>query len=249
MPKTNNSIRSINNKKGKLYLLPSVLGEESEIPAVIPEFTQNIIKSLRVFIVEELRTARRFLKRIDKNINIDELEFLIFNEHSIKENIKQYIEPLLKCENVGILSEAGLPCIADPGAEIVAEAHRQGIEVVPLTGPSSLFLALIASGFNGQSFTFHGYLPVDKNLRAKKVRQLELYAQQQKQTQIFIETPYRNHQMIQTILKNCGDETMFCVAADLTLPSQKIISLPVRLWKKMTFDLQKHPAVFLLYIP
>lgn len=249
MPKTNNSIRSANNKKGKLYLLPSVLGEESEITAVISEFTQNIIKNLRVFIVEELRTARRFLKRTDKNINIDELEFLIFNEHTLKENISQFMEPLLKGKNVGLLSEAGLPCIADPGAEIVAEAHRQDIEVVPLTGPSSLFLALIASGFNGQNFTFHGYLPVDKNLRAKKVRQLELQSQQYKQTQIFIETPYRNHQMIQTILENCGDETMFCVAADLTLPSQKIISLPVRLWKKITFDLQKHPAVFLLYIP
>ncbi|HNW69868.1 MAG TPA: SAM-dependent methyltransferase [Bacteroidales bacterium] len=235
--------------KGKLFLLPSSLGDTAEVSDVIPELTQKIIKSLDIFIVEELKTARRFLKKIDKNINIDATEFLIFNEHSVKENISQYIEPLLKGRNVGLLSEAGLPCIADPGAEIVAEAHRQRIEVVPLTGPSSLFLALIASGFNGQNFAFHGYLPVDKNLRAKKVRQLELYAQQHKQTQLFIETPYRNHQMIQTILENCGDETLLCVAADLTLPSQKIISLPVKLWKKITFDLQKHPAVFLLYIP
>jgi 16S rRNA (cytidine1402-2'-O)-methyltransferase len=234
--------------KGKLFLLPSSLGDTSEISDVIPELTQKIIKSLEIFIVEELKTARRFLKKVDKSINIDALEFLIFNEHSLKENISQYMEPLLKGKNVGLLSEAGLPCIADPGAEIVAEAHRQRIEVVPLTGPSSLLLALIASGFNGQHFTFHGYLPVDKNLRAKKVRQLELFAQQQKQTQLFIETPYRNHQMIQTILENCGDETLLCVAADLTLPSQKIISLPVKMWKKISFDLQKHPAVFLLYI-
>jgi len=235
--------------KGKLFLLPSSLGDTSQVSDVIPELTQKIIKGLDVFIVEELKTARRFLKKIDKSINIDATEFLIFNEHSIKENISQYIEPLLKGRNVGLLSEAGLPCIADPGAEIVAEAHRQRIEVVPLTGPSSLFLALIASGFNGQNFTFHGYLPVDKNLRARKIRQLEMDAQQRKQTQLFIETPYRNHQMIQTILENCGDETLLCVAADLTLPSQKIISLPVKLWKKITFDLQKHPAVFLLYIP
>jgi len=248
MPKINDSMSS-KITKGKLFLLPSSLGDTAEVSDVIPELTQKIIKSLDIFIVEELKTARRFLKKIDKNINIDATEFLIFNEHSVKENISQYIEPLLKGRNVGLLSEAGLPCIADPGAEIVAEAHRQRIEVVPLTGPSSLFLALIASGFNGQNFAFHGYLPVDKNLRAKKVRQLELYAQQHKQTQLFIETPYRNHQMIQTILENCGDETLLCVAADLTLPSQKIISLPVKLWKKITFDLQKHPAVFLLYIP
>jgi len=248
MPKNNNSISSKNNK-GKLFLLPSSLGDTSEISDVIPELTQKVIKSLEIFIVEELKTARRFLKRIDKTINIDALEFLIFNEHTLKENTSQYMEPLLNGKNVGLLSEAGLPCIADPGAEIVAEAHRQRIEVVPLTGPSSLLLALIASGFNGQNFTFHGYLPVDKNLRSKKVRQLEMYAQQHKQTQIFIETPYRNHQMIQTILENCGDETMLCVAADLTLPSQKIISLPVKMWKKITYDLQKHPAVFLLYIP
>lgn len=235
--------------KGKLFLLPSSLGDTSQVSDVIPELTQKIIKSLDIFIVEELKTARRFLKKIDKSINIDATEFLIFNEHSIKENMSQYIEPLLKGRNVGLLSEAGLPCIADPGAEIVAEAHRQRIEVVPLTGPSSLFLALIASGFNGQNFTFHGYLPVDKNLRARKIRQLEMNAQQHKQTQLFIETPYRNHQMIQTILENCGEETLLCVAADLTLPSQKIISLPVKLWKKIKFDLQKHPAVFLLYIP
>jgi len=248
MPKINDSMSS-KFTKGKLFLLPSSLGDTSEVSDVIPELTQKIIKSLDIFIVEELKTARRFLKKIDKNFNIDATEFLIFNEHSVKENISHYMEPLLKGRNVGLLSEAGLPCIADPGAEVVAEAHRQRIEVVPLTGPSSLFLALIASGFNGQNFTFHGYLPVDKNLRAKKVRQLESYAQQHKQTQLFIETPYRNHQMIQTILENCGDETLLCVAADLTLPSQKIISLPVKLWKKITFDLQKRPAVFLLYIP
>ena len=248
MPKTNNSISS-DKIKGKLFLLPSSLGDNPEISDVIPELTQTVIKTLKIFIVEELKTARRFLKRVDKSINIDALEFLIFNEHSLKENTFQYIEPLLKGRDVGLLSEAGLPCIADPGAEIVAEAHRQRIEVIPLTGPSSLLLALIASGFNGQNFTFHGYLPVDKNQRAKKLRQLESLAQQHKQTQIFIETPYRNHQMIQSVIENCSGETMMCVAADLTLLTQKFISQPIKLWKKTTFDLHKRPAVFLLYIP
>ena len=247
MPETNNSISSGNIHKGKLYLLPSVLGKESEISAVLPAYTQNIIKSLHVFIVEELRTARRFLKKIDKNINIDSLEFLIFNEHSIKENIEQYIEPMLKGENAGILSEAGLPCLADPGSEIVAEAHRKGIEVIPLTGPSSLLLALIASGFNGQNFAFHGYLPVEKNLLTKKIRQLEMAARQNQQTQIFIETPYRNHQMIKAIIECCADETLLCVAVDITLPTQHIITKPIRNWKKMQFDFHKRLAVFLIY--
>ncbi len=244
MPETNNSVSSI---KGKLYLIPSVLGESSEPSAVIPEFTQETIKNLKVFIVEELRTARRFLKKINKNIDIDSLEFLVFNEHSIKENISQYLAPMLQGKNAGILSEAGLPCIADPGSEIVAEAHRHNIDVVPLTGPSSIILALIASGFNGQQFAFHGYLPVDKALRAKKLRQLEMDALKNKQTQIFIETPYRNLQMIQAITENCRNETMLCVAADLTLSSQKILSKPVEFWRKHKFDIHKRPAVFLIY--
>ncbi len=247
MPKTNNSTSSENINKGKLYLLPSVLGEESEISAVLPAYTQNVIKSLHVFIVEELRTARRFLKKIDKNIPIGNLELLVFNEHSIKENIEQYIEPMLKGENAGILSEAGLPCIADPGSEIVAEAHRNDIEVIPLTGPSSLLLALIASGFNGQNFAFHGYLPVEKNLLTKKIRQLEMAAKQNQQTQIFIETPYRNNQMVKAIIECCADETLLCVAVDITLPTQHIITKPIRNWKKMQFDFHKRPAVFLIY--
>ncbi len=248
MPETNNSTSSI-HKKGKLYLLPSVLGESSAPSAVIPESTLFIIKNLNVFIVEELRTARRFLKKIDKNIDINSKEFLVFNEHSIKENISQYIAPMMQNQHAGILSEAGLPCIADPGSEIVAEAHRQNIEVVPLTGPSSIILALIASGFNGQHFAFHGYLPVDNALRAKKLRQLEMDAMKNKQTQIFIETPYRNLQIIQAITETCHSETMLCVATDLTLSSQKIWSKPVSFWKKHTFDIHKRPAVFLLFVP
>ncbi len=246
MPETKYSASS-EKPRGRLYLIPAPLGETGLISDVIPELNQIIIQGLNLFIVEELRTARRYLKRINKSINIDALEFMIFNEHTVKEDIHQYIEPLLDGRSAGILSEAGLPCLADPGSEIVAEAHRNHIEVIPLTGPSSLFLALMASGFNGQNFAFHGYLPVDKLQRSKKLRQLENLSRQNTQTQIFIETPYRNQQMIQAILENCSSETMLCVAADLTLPTQKIISRPVKFWQKNIFDFQKRPAVFLLY--
>lgn len=246
MPETNKSLNP-GNVRGKLFLIPAPLGENTGISDVIPESVQSTIKSLGLFIVEELKTARRFLKRVDKNINIDALNFMVYNEHSLKENPHQYIEPLLKGSNAGLLSEAGLPCISDPGSEIVAEAHRQKIEVIPLSGPSSLLLALIASGFNGQNFAFHGYLPVDKNLRAKKIRQLEMLTQQHKQTQIFIETPYRNHQVLEALLSICNDETMLCIAVDLTLPTQKIISQPIRDWKKTLSELHKRPAVFLLF--
>ncbi|MDD4214749.1 MAG: SAM-dependent methyltransferase, partial [Bacteroidales bacterium] len=177
---------------------------------------------------------------------IDSLEFLVYNEHTLKTYLQDFIYPLLAGKDVALLSEAGLPCVADPGSEIVAEAHRRGIEVIPLTGPSSIMLALIASGFNGQNFAFHGYLPVDKNIRAKKIRQLEQKANQNQQTQIFIETPYRNNQLLQTILENCCDDTMLCMAADITLPSQKIISEAIKIWKKKPFDFHKRPSVFLI---
>ncbi|MCK9612845.1 MAG: SAM-dependent methyltransferase [Bacteroidales bacterium] len=245
MPK--NIIHSdISSGKGKLYLIPSLLGNESDIADVIPQHVQQRVLSTKVFIVEELKTARRFLKKLHKEIDIDSLEFLVYNEHTLKTYLQDFIYPLLAGKDVALLSEAGLPCVADPGSEIVAEAHRRGIEVIPLTGPSSIMLALIASGFNGQNFAFHGYLPVDKNIRAKKIRQLEQKANQNQQTQIFIETPYRNNQLLQTILENCCDDTMLCMAADITLPSQKIISEAIKIWKKKPFDFHKRPSVFLI---
>lgn len=235
------------NRKGVLYLVPSALGDMSDINWILPLQVQNITQDLKVFIVEELRTARRFLKKINKAMDIDSLTFLEFNEHSVKTDVSQYIQPLLQGKNVGLLSEAGLPCIADPGQEIVREAHFHGIEVIPLTGPSSIILALIASGGNGQNFSFNGYLPVDKKAKSQKIKQLESIAVQHKQTQVFIETPYRNNQMLEAILENCHDETILCVAIDVTLPTQQIIARPVKQWKNKKTDLNKRPAVFIIY--
>jgi 16S rRNA (cytidine1402-2'-O)-methyltransferase len=235
------------SRKGILYLIPSTLGDASELQSVLPASVMSHIATLKTFIVEELRTARRFLKRIDRSIDIDSLTFLEYNEHSVKTDVSPYIAPLMKGEDVGLLSEAGLPCIADPGQEIVREAHANGITVVPLTGPSSIMLALIASGGNGQNFAFNGYLPVDRYARSQKIRQLESIARQYNQTQIFIETPYRNDQMLDALLENCHDETMLCVAVDITLPTQQIICKPIKLWKKKKADINKRPAVFVLY--
>jgi 16S rRNA (cytidine1402-2'-O)-methyltransferase len=237
----------INNRKGILYLIPSTLGDDSEINAVLPMDIQRITLGLKIFIVEELRTARRFLKRIKKDIIIDSLTFLEYNEHSVKTDVSLYIIPLLEGNDVGLLSEAGLPCIADPGQEIVKEAHANDIQVVPLTGPSSIMLALIASGGNGQNFAFNGYLPVDKNARNHKIKQLESIARQYEQTQVFIETPYRNNQLLEALIENCNSETLLCVAVDITLPTQLIISKPIKLWKKKSFDFNKRPAVFVLF--
>jgi 16S rRNA (cytidine1402-2'-O)-methyltransferase len=235
------------NRKGILYLIPSVLGETSELHTVLPVNVQRVTADLKIFIVEELRTARRFLKSIHKDINIDSITFMEYNEHSVRTDVSQYIAPLLQGNAVGLLSEAGLPCIADPGQEIVSEAHNHGIKVAPLTGPSSIMLALIASGGNGQNFAFNGYLPIDKHERLQKLRRLESMVHHYNQTQIFIETPYRNNIMLDTILQNCHNETNLCVAADITLPTENIISQPIRLWKKMKIDLNKRPAVFVMY--
>ncbi len=246
MPKASNQTVS-KISKGILYLIPSTLGTESELADVIPDNNRKIVENLRIFIVEELKTARRFLKRLNKDTDIDAIEFLIFNEHTVKTEIDHYIQPLLHGNNVGLLSEAGLPCIADPGKEIVHEAHQHNITVKPLSGPSSILLALVASGFNGQNFAFNGYLPVEKMPRIKKLKQLEAAIASQDQTQIFIETPYRNNQMLQSIIENCRSETWLCVAADLTLPTQQIISASVSHWKNIKYDFNKRPAVFLLY--
>jgi 16S rRNA (cytidine1402-2'-O)-methyltransferase len=246
MPKTN-IMADIINRKGILYLIPSSLGDTSELNSVLPVDVQRITTALKIFIVEELRTARRFLKRIDKSIDIDSLTFLEYNEHSVKSDVSKYLVPLMQGNDVGLLSEAGLPCIADPGQEIIREAHSHSIELVPLTGPSSVMLALIASGGNGQNFAFNGYLPVDKRARSQRIKQLESIAKQNNQTQIFIETPYRNNQLLEALIENCHDETMLSVAVDITLPTQQIICKPVKLWKKKKHDFNKRPAVIVLY--
>lgn len=233
-------------KKGKLYLIPSFLGD-SPAGDVFPALNSQIIIGIGHFIVEELRTARRFLKKVCPEIVIDSLSFYLYNEHTIKTSVESFLEPLLNGHDAGIISEAGTPCVADPGSEIVSAAHASGITVVPLVGPSSILLALMASGFNGQQFAFHGYLPIDKHARAKRIREIEQAMQFNHQTQIFIETPYRNQQLFQSILETCNESTLLCVAVALTEPGESILAMPVKEWKKKKPDLNKKPAVFLLY--
>ncbi len=230
--------------KGNLFLLPSGLSDSTHC---IPQHNIDIIIKLRYFIVEELRTARRFLKKIDKEICIDELTFFLLNEHTNVSLISQYLKIAHEGQNIGLLSEAGAPCVADPGSEIVNIAHEQGITVVPLSGPSSIIMALMSSGFNGQSFTFHGYLPVDNLQCSKKIKEIESDSYKSNRTQIFIETPYRNNKLLDNILLTCRNETKLCVAVDLTGENEVVFSKTIKEWKTKKVDLNKKPAVFLLY--
>lgn len=233
--------------KGSLYLVPSTLGDVPSSGS-IPEINLGIIENLRYFVVEDVRTARRFLKKILPAININELSFQILNEHTPLMAVAELLNPALEGNDMGLLSEAGLPCVADPGALLVSRAHESGVRIVPLTGPSSIFLALMASGFNGQNFAFSGYLPIDKKERAAKIRELESFAYELDQTQIFIETPYRNQQMMEALAETCRPQTRICLAVNLTLPDEFIISRTAEHWKRLKWpDIQKKPAVFLLY--
>lgn len=232
---------------GTLYLIPTTLSD-CELSHVLPDGNTPIIRKLKVFIVENIRTARRFLKQVDSNIIIDELQFFELNQHTDLNHINKYLEPLLKGEDVGIISEAGCPAIADPGADIVALAQAQKIKVVPLVGPSSILLSLMASGFNGQSFAFHGYLPIEKGQRVDKLKQLERRIYSEQQTQLFIETPYRNRQMVDELLKSLQPQTKLCIAVDITSDTEDIRTKTISEWKKSVIpELHKRPCIFLIY--
>lgn len=233
-------------KKGKLFLIPSGLG--TEIPGeIIPPANMLIINKLKVFIVENLKTTRRFLRKINPDFDIDNTLFLELNKHTREEDYYQFLKFINKGEDAALLSEAGLPCVADPGAEIVEIAHQQNIIVKPLSGPSSIMMALMASGFNGQNFTFHGYLPVKKPERESMLKQLEKDVFEKKQTQIFIETPYRNMQMVDSIIRICKGKTRLCIAGNLTTNDEFIKTMNIQKWQKQRPMLHKIPAVFLLY--
>lgn len=231
--------------KGTLYLIPAPLGE-GPLETAIPSQNIEIISRLKWFIVEEIRTARRFIKKTNPQIVPDELHFLVFNEHTPKEDLTAFLEPLLAGNDVGLLSEAGLPCIADPGSLVTDAAHQKGIIIKPLTGPSSLMLALMASGMNGQNFTFHGYLPVDKAQRSRKIKEIEQVILSTGQTQIFIEAPYRNLQLLESLIQHGARHLKLCIAADLTTPSEWIGVKTLEQWKKNLPDIHKKPAVFVL---
>jgi len=231
--------------KGNLYLIPTPLGETG-FEAGIPAFNLLILQRIDTFIVEELRTARRFLRKAGYTKDFELVTFYLLNEHTADNEAADMLEKAVSGQHIGLLSEAGLPCIADPGNNVVRLAHRKGIRVIPLTGPSSIMLALMSSGMNGQNFVFHGYLPVKPDGRVKALRELEHAVTQGNQTQIFIETPYRNLVMLESIIKTCHPSLMLCIAADLTLETEWIRSMPVHEWKKEILQLHKRPAVFLL---
>lgn len=229
-----------------LYLIPVTLGETT-FSKVLPAHNREIILSIRHFIVENVRTARRFLKLTDQDINIDTLTFYTLNKHTSDTELSGFLKPIEEGHSIGIISEAGCPAIADPGADIVAIAQRKNIPVIPLVGPSSILLALMASGFNGQSFAFHGYLPIDAVQRAKSLKMLEQRIYSENQSQLFIETPFRNGKLVEDILKTCKPSTKLCIAADITLESEFIKTKSIAEWKKQIPDLSKRPCIFAIY--
>lgn len=229
-----------------LYLIPTSLGE-TDLDRILPAYNNEIVNRLDFFIVEDVRTARRFLKKINPATDIDSKTFYVLNQHTRPEEIAGFLKPLSEGREVGVISEAGCPAIADPGADVVAIAQEKGFKVVPLVGPSSILLALMASGFNGQSFAFNGYLPVQLADRTKAIKRLENRAHSEKQSQIFIETPYRNMKMLEDILAVCQPATRLCIAADITLETEFIRTKAIRDWKKQLPDLNKRPCIFILY--
>lgn len=231
-----------------LYLIPAPISD-SPVETVIPPGNLKILASLRFFIVEELKTARRFLIKAGIKPDFTLLNFRVFNEHTTQDDLSDFLEPIVQGNSVGLLSEAGVPCIADPGSLIVKTAHEKQISVVPLTGPSSIILALMASGFNGQNFIFHGYLPAEKDSRNKKLKEIDLVTRQLRQTQIFIEAPYRNLQLFEAITNICHAQTLLCIATDITGTQEKISTRTIGQWKKNPPDIHKKNSIYLLFHP
>ena len=235
-------------QKGTLFLIPVPLAENAAQKSFTP-FLGDTINSISTYIVENEKSARKFLKEAGLKMPQSELIVHDYGKHQRNASLAPYFKELTAGKDVGLMSEAGCPGVADPGAEIVAEAHRRGIKVVPLVGPSSILQALMASGFNGQSFTFHGYLPIDKVERAKKIKEIELLSTKNKQTQIFMETPFRNNHLFEDVLKNASPHAMLCVASNINSEEEYIKTLSVTFWKKERIDLHKKPTIFLLYKP
>ena len=231
--------------KGILYLIPVLLGPESSASALLPGATLDVVRGLRTFIVEDAKSARQFLRATGYSHPLQETRFEILNEHTQPGELGALLEPLLSGEDCGLMSEAGCPGIADPGGALVKQACDAAIRVVPLVGPCSILLALMASGMNGQQFSFHGYLPVDKGARTRAIQSLE--AQSEHATQIFIETPYRSAALFQALLDQCQSDTRVCVAADLTLEGEFVQTRSVAEWRKHRPELERRPTVFLVY--
>ena len=235
-------------EKGILYMIPCPISEQTEVYDVVPEANRRVIDSLDYFIVENVRSARRFLSKAHIARKIDELEFIELNEHTVAgQAIEAMVKPLLTGRSAGVISEAGVPGVADPGALVVEACHRKGIRVVPLVGPSSILLAMMASGLNGQSFAFNGYLPVKPPERSKAIKALERRAHVEHQSQIFIEAPYRNVKLMEQMLQVCAVETKLTVACDITSPDEFIVTRSVAEWRKQPLpDIAKRPTIFII---
>lgn len=229
-----------------IYLFPVPMGDVAP-SEVLPQSNLRLIGSIRHFVVENIRSARRFLKAVDSTININELHFTELSEHTPASEVEKMLSPIAQGFSIGVISEAGCPAVADPGADLVALAQRRGIRVVPLVGPSSIIMSLMASGFNGQSFVFRGYLPAESSARVNTLRRIEREIRQDRRTQIFIETPYRNNRLIDDILRTLPPNFLLCVAADITGPNERIVTLTIEQWRKRNYDYAKIPAIFLLY--
>lgn len=238
------------NAYGTLYMIPCPIADEGDVWSVLPARNREVMASLDYFIVENVRTARRFLSKAGIGRPIDELEFRELNEHTAAgKAVEELVGPILKGRSAGVISEAGVPGVADPGALVAALCHRRGIRVVPLVGPSSILLAVMASGLNGQSFAFNGYLPVKPPERARAIRQLEHQARAERQSQLFIEAPYRNQKLVEQLLQVCQPDTLLTVAVDITAPGEWISTRKVADWRRTRMpDLQKRPCLFILGI-
>lgn len=232
--------------QASLFLIPVTLGD-TEHRKVLPEYNREVILQLKYFIVENVRTARRFLRKTDPEIVIDNLTFYELNKHTSPEDVAGYLAPLAKGESVGVISEAGCPAVADPGADVVAIAQRKKYKVVPLVGPSSILMSVMGSGFNGQSFAFHGYLPIDASERNATIKKLELRIYSENQTQLFIETPYRNNKLAEDLIQTCKPATKMCIASNITCDDEYIETRPVKEWAGKVPDLSKKPTIFLIY--
>jgi len=232
--------------KGQIYLIPIVIADDTQ-KEVITTQVINAIKACDIFYVENIRTARRFISSLQLGLVIEDLDFEVLDKSTSHEDCFELVKPALQGQRIGVMSESGCPGIADPGAKLVHMAHQLGITVKPLVGPSSILLGLMASGFNGQSFTFHGYLPIDKRERSQKIKKLEKESMELDSTQIFMDTPYRNEQLFADLIKHLRPDTWLCVAKDITGKTEKIKSQPVAKWKKESIKLHKVPTMFLLY--
>jgi len=231
--------------KANIYLIPSPIGTGA-IDTVLPDYVKKIINKIDYYIVEDLRTARRFLKKAEIQTSIDDLKFMVLDKHTQPQELEAFLLPISKNKDIGIISEAGVPCIADPGAEIVKLAHKKNIRVIPLVGPSSILLALMASGLNGQNFAFAGYLPIQTRNRTEKIKFLENRSVKENQSQIFMETPYRNQKLLEDILKTCRSNTKLCIATDITLDTEFIKTKTVQEWKANMPDIHKRPTIFII---